>query len=191
MRGRMLELANDNVRTSGAMRGHLLPCNRPNGRGGASAVGCFRGEQAETQDEGGGRRVAGRRRCRRAGAQASAGLPSAAVSEAPESAAPEPPVFEERRRTPDRRQAGRRREDSSFYLRTAAAAAVAICGGLAIVYLFFAALGAVDIEEAAVATAVALVMGTVWLAGYFVRHRQLSGGSPRTTDQLDRERRGF
>jgi hypothetical protein len=103
----------------------------------------------------------------------------------------EPPVFEERRRTPDRRQGERRREDKSFYLRTAAAAAVAVCGGLAIVYLFFAAFGAIDIEEAVVATTIAVVMGLVWLGGYFVRHRQVAGSAPRGTDRFDRERRGF
>lgn len=103
----------------------------------------------------------------------------------------EPPVFEERRRIPDRRQAERREADRSFYLRTAAAAAVAICGGLAIVYLFFAAFGAIDIADAAVATAIAVVMGAVWLGGYLVRHRQMRGAAPRATDRIDRERRGF
>jgi small-conductance mechanosensitive channel len=100
-------------------------------------------------------------------------------------------VIEERRRTPERRQADRRREDRSFYLRTAAAAAVAVCGGLAIVYLFFAAFGAIDLEEALVATTVAVVMGLVWLGGYFVRHRQASGESLAQGERLNRERRGF
>jgi hypothetical protein len=103
----------------------------------------------------------------------------------------EPPVVEERRRTPDRRQLERRAEDRSRYLRTAAAAAVAICGGLSIVYLFFAAFGAIDIEEALAATVVAVVMGVVWLGGYFVRHRQASGPGLPPTERLNRERRGF
>jgi small-conductance mechanosensitive channel len=103
----------------------------------------------------------------------------------------EPPVFEERRRTPDRRQAERRSEDRSFYLRTAAAAAVAVCGGLAIVYLFFAAFGAIDIEEALVATTIAVVMGLVWLGGYVVRHRQAAGREAAAVDRVGRERRGF
>ncbi len=102
-----------------------------------------------------------------------------------------PPIVEERRRTADRRQRSRRAEDRSFYLRTAAAAAVAVCGGLSIVYLFFAALGAIDIEEALVATAVAVVMGLVWLGGYFVRHRQGDGAVAEATDRVNRERRGF
>ena len=112
-------------------------------------------------------------------------LPSAAVEGV------EPPVFEERRVTPDRRQLERRREDRSFYLRTAAAAAIAICGGLAIVYLFFAAFGAIDVGDAVVATTIAVVMALVWLGGYLVRHRQLGAGAQRTTDKIDRERRGF
>ena len=102
----------------------------------------------------------------------------------------EPPVVEERRRTPDRRQLERRVEDRSRYLRTAAAAAVAICGGLAIVYLFFAAFGAIDLEEALAATVVAIVMGLVWLGGYFVRHRQADRALGQY-ERLNRERRGF
>ena len=103
----------------------------------------------------------------------------------------EPPVVEERRRTPDRRQLERRAEDRSRYLRTAASAAVAICGGLSIVYLFFAAFGAIDIEEALAATIVAVVMGLVWLGGYFMRHRQAAGRAGDLTDRINRERRGF
>jgi hypothetical protein len=100
----------------------------------------------------------------------------------------EPPVVEDRRRNPDRRQGDRRADDTSRYLRMAASAAVAVCGGLSLVYLFFAALGAVDLEEALAATVVAVVMGLVWLAGYLVRHRQVTAA---TTDRVNRERRGF
>ena len=112
------------------------------------------------------------------------------VGELPD--ADEPPVVEERRSIPDRRQYERRAEDTSRYLRTAAAAAVAICGGLAVLYLFFAALGAVDIEDAAAATAVAVVMALVWLGGYYVRHRAAQRApTPGAVDQQNRERRGF
>lgn len=103
----------------------------------------------------------------------------------------EPPVVEERRRVPDRRQSDRRAQDRSRYLRTAASAAVAICGGLAIVYLFFAAFGAIDLAEALAATVIAVVMGLVWLGGYFVRHRQAGDGEAALTDRVNRERRGF
>ena len=102
-----------------------------------------------------------------------------------------PPIVEERRRTPDRRQGERRAEDRSRYLRTAASAAIAICGGLSIVYLFFAAFGAIDVEDALGATAVAVVMGLVWVGGYFVRHRQAVKAEGRTADRINRERRGF
>jgi hypothetical protein len=105
--------------------------------------------------------------------------------------AAEPPVVEERRRMPDRRQGERRAEDRSRYLRTAAAAAIAICGGLSVVYLFFAAFGAIDLEEALGATVVAIVMGFVWLGGYFVRHRQATGPESRVTARREQERRGF
>lgn len=93
---------------------------------------------------------------------------------------------------PDRRQASRRAADRSFYLRTAAAAAVAVCGGLSIVYLFFAAFGAIDIEDALVATAVAVVMGLVWIGGYLARHRQGAGSAAlEASERVNRERRGF
>ena len=100
----------------------------------------------------------------------------------------EPPVFEERRRVPDRRQAERRAEDQSRFIRMAAAAAVAVCGGLVVVYLFFAAIGTIDFGEAAAATVVALVLAAVWVGGYWFRHRTMSPGAP---SHVDRERRGF
>ncbi|MEA2475512.1 MAG: hypothetical protein QOE06_3427 [Thermoleophilaceae bacterium] len=104
----------------------------------------------------------------------------------------EPPVVEERRRVPDRRQSERRAEDRNRYVRNAAAAAVAVCGGLSIVYLFFAALGAIDIADALVATAIAIVMGLVWLGGYLVRHRETTTGpEAAVSDRAGRERRGF
>jgi putative flippase GtrA len=101
-----------------------------------------------------------------------------------------PPVVEDRRRTPDRRQSERRAADRNRYVRNAAAAAVAVCGGLSIVYLFFAALGAVDLTDALLATGVAVVMGMVWLAGYLVRHRETAADAA-LTDRVGRERRGF
>jgi polyferredoxin len=102
----------------------------------------------------------------------------------------EPPVFEERRRIPDRRQSERRTEDQSRYLRTAAAAAIAICGGLSIVYMFFAAIGAVNLKNALAATITAIVLALVWFAGYYIRHRAAAGRSS-SIQPLDRERRGF
>jgi hypothetical protein len=101
-----------------------------------------------------------------------------------------PLVVEERRRIPDRRRSERRAEDRR-YRRTVAAAAVALCGGLSVVYLFFAAFGAIDLEEALAATVVALAMALVWTAGHLVRHRQATGPAGQVTDRIDRERRGF
>ena len=116
--------------------------------------------------------------------------PGSDVPEQPPRAADQP-VVEERRRIPDRRQSERRAEDRSRYLRTAAAAAIAICGGLSVVYLFVAAFGAIDMEEALGATVVAIVMGLVWVGGYFVRHRQAAGPEARITTRREQERRGF
>jgi hypothetical protein len=100
----------------------------------------------------------------------------------------EPPLVEERRRIPDRRRSERPVVDRSRYLRTAAAAAAGLCGGLAAVFLFFAALGAIDLTEALGATAVAVALGGVWVGGRLVRRRE-AGGKP--ADRIDRERRGF
>src|SRR5690349_18937497 len=61
-----------------------------------------------------------------------------------------------------RRQAPRRAEDRNKLLREMAALVIALCGGLAVIYLFFAAMGAVDIGEAAMASAIALGLGLVW-----------------------------
>jgi len=99
-----------------------------------------------------------------------------------------PPVFEERRRTPERRRRDRRAEDHTRFVRTGAAAAIAICGGLVVVFLFFAAIGAFRFRDAAAATLVTIVMATVWLAGYWYRHRSIG---PRGPSPVDRERRGF
>ena len=100
----------------------------------------------------------------------------------------EPPVFEERRRTPDRRRRDRRVEDRTRFVRTGAVAVLAICGGLVVVFLFFAAIGAFRFRDAAVATVVTIVMATIWLAGYWYRHRSIGPGGP---SPMDRERRGF
>jgi high-affinity Fe2+/Pb2+ permease len=98
-----------------------------------------------------------------------------------------PHAFEERR-APERRSYERRAEDRTLLVRTAASAALAICGGLTLVYLFFAALGAVDFGEAAVASTVAVVLALVWFAGYWWRHRAERASVP---NREDRERRGF
>src|SRR5690349_20535299 len=109
-----------------------------------------------------------------------------------------PPPTEEHRRGYDRRstrsiggrrQAPRRDEDRNKLLREMAALVIALCGGLAVIYLFFAAMGAVDIGEAATASAIALGLGVVWpLAfGWRLRTQAARSAGPRA----DKERRGF
>ena len=101
----------------------------------------------------------------------------------------EPPVVEERRQPADRRgSVGRRAEDRTQFIRTAAAAALAVCGGLVVVFIFFWALGAVDIKDAAAATIATVVFALIWLAGFLFRSRQEGYALAQRTD---RERRGF
>jgi hypothetical protein len=71
--------------------------------------------------------------------------------------------------------------------RTAIAVLMAICGGLAALYLFFAFVGTVDLGRAAAASIVALALASVWLVGALNRARI---GATRVQRQ-DRERRGF
>jgi hypothetical protein len=107
----------------------------------------------------------------------------------------EPPVLDrspapapaERPPRRERRGFTRRAEDHSQLLHATVSMLVAICGGLAVVFLFFAALGAVNLKDALAATVIALVMGGVWFAGFYYRHRTEAG----RTQWRDRERRGF
>jgi ABC-type transport system involved in cytochrome bd biosynthesis fused ATPase/permease subunit len=106
-------------------------------------------------------------------------------TEAPET---QPPPPEERRRGPDRRDTyGRRAEDRAKRVRDIAATLLAFCGGLAVLYLFFAAIGAVDLGEALVFTIAAAALAILWLLGAWQRSR--SGAAIVT--RPDRERRGF
>jgi hypothetical protein len=83
--------------------------------------------------------------------------------------------------------AGRRAEDRAERFRSLAAAILALCGALSVIYFLFAALGAVDLAEAAVGSGIALVLALLWLAGAWQRSR--TGGAMVTRG--DRERRGF
>jgi ABC-type transport system involved in cytochrome bd biosynthesis fused ATPase/permease subunit len=90
--------------------------------------------------------------------------------------------------TSERRSGGgRRAEDRGERFRNLAAGLLALCGALSVIYFLFAALGAVDIGEAAVGSAIAVVLALLWLAGAWQRAR--SGGGFATRG--DRERRGF
>jgi Na+-driven multidrug efflux pump len=69
---------------------------------------------------------------------------------------------------------------------------MAICGGLAVLFVFFWALGAINVEDAVAATIVAVVLAAVWLFGLLYRRRQIEEDlvAQRVSKQ-DRERRGF
>ena len=82
---------------------------------------------------------------------------------------------------------GRRAEDRTERMRSLAAGVLALCGALSVIYFLFAALGAVDVAEAAVGSGIAIVLALLWLAGAWQRAR--SGGALAT--RPDRERRGF
>ena len=103
----------------------------------------------------------------------------------PQSATPPPPPPPPP--TGERRAHTRRDEDRSELLRTVVATLIAVCGGLAAIYLFFAAMGAVDLGDAVVATIIAIVMGLIWLGAFYYRQRNNAG----RVQWRDRERRGF
>lgn len=88
------------------------------------------------------------------------------------------------RLAPDR---PRRRTDANEKLRSVAAALLALCGALSIVYFAVAAVGAVDLADAALASGIALLLALLWLAGMWQRSRSNAGMATRG----DRERRGF
>lgn len=108
---------------------------------------------------------------------------------------PAPPPDAERRATDrrstisigGRRRAPRRAADRAKLLRSMAALVFALCGGLAVVYLFFAAIGTIDIGEAVTASVIALGLGLVWMIGFGWRIRSEAFRAQRP----DRERRGF
>ena len=105
------------------------------------------------------------------------------------------PVTPERRETDrrstmslgGRRRAPRRAADRARLLRDMAALVFALCGGLAVVYLFFAAFGAIDFSEALTASVIALGLGLIWMIGFGYRIRTHAYRAQRG----DRERRGF
>lgn len=103
----------------------------------------------------------------------------------------EPPVLDQHgaraAQQSERREYTRRREDHHSLPRIAISMLLAICGGLSVVFLFFAAMGAIDIGDAVAATVIAAVMGLVWFAGFYYRHRTDAG----RVQWRDRERRGF
>jgi hypothetical protein len=91
----------------------------------------------------------------------------------------------------DERRAGppRRYEDRNQRFREIAATLLAFSGGLAILFLFFALIGAVDVGEASGLAIAALAFALIWLFGVWLRHR--SGVDVGRVTREDRERRGF
>ena len=86
-----------------------------------------------------------------------------------------------------RRRAPRRAADRAKLLRDMAALVFALCGGLAVVYLFFAAFGAIDFDETLTASLIAIGLGLIWMIGFGYRLRTKADRVQRG----DRERRGF
>ena len=104
----------------------------------------------------------------------------------------EPPVLDQHGmpagRQPERDPYVREEEEHGNLLRGVVSLLFAVCGGLAIIFLFFAAMGAVDLGDAIAATVIAIVAGLVWFGGFYYRHRT---GEVRLAERRDRERRGF
>ncbi|MFL5825566.1 MAG: hypothetical protein ACJ76V_03490 [Thermoleophilaceae bacterium] len=72
-------------------------------------------------------------------------------------------------------------------LRPYMATALAVCGGLAALYLFFCAVGAIDPTSALPATVAAIALAALWAIGFAHRVRN----QPPQSQRFDRERRGF
>jgi putative flippase GtrA len=88
----------------------------------------------------------------------------------------------------DRRSGvGRRQADRAERMRELAAFAVAMCGGLAVLYVFFVAIGTVDVGDAMVATIGAIVLALIWLIAFWRRMKT----NALVAQRPDRERRGF
>jgi hypothetical protein len=90
---------------------------------------------------------------------------------------------------PPREGPPRRYADRYGRFRELPALLIAFSGGLAIMFLFFAAIGAVDIGNA-VGTAIAAgVFALIWVVGIWLRWRSRDDTARLT--RADRERRGF
>ena len=72
-------------------------------------------------------------------------------------------------------------------LRILVAATIALCGGLALLYFVFAAIGAVDLAEASTFTIIAVILALIWFVAFVLRYR--TGAIQ--VQRPDRERRGY
>lgn len=64
---------------------------------------------------------------------------------------------------------------------------ISLCGGLALLYFLFAAIGRVDFAESQTTTIIAGAMALIWFIAFIVRRRT---GALRV-QRADRERRGY
>ena len=96
-------------------------------------------------------------------------------------------VSSERRSDVDRRGGLRREADRSQRMREMVAFAIALCGGLAVLFLFFVVVGTIAVGNAAIATAAAVILAAIWLFGFWQRMRT----NATFVQRPDRERRGF
>lgn len=111
------------------------------------------------------------------------------VTEPPPQQGFEPASTPPERRAPGDDSIGRRAADRTQFIRMAANAALAICGGLAVVFLFFWALGAIDAGDAVAATVIAILFALAWLGGFIYRQRHEAETRP--VNRAQRERRGY
>jgi ABC-type transport system involved in cytochrome bd biosynthesis fused ATPase/permease subunit len=93
----------------------------------------------------------------------------------------------DRRDSDDRRGALRRESDRADRMREMVAFAIAMCGGLAVLYLFFVAIGTIKIGDAVAATVAAVLLAAIWLFAFWRRMRS----NALVAQRPDRERRGF
>ena len=68
-----------------------------------------------------------------------------------------------------------------------AAFAIAMCGGLAVLFLFFVIVGTIEVGNAVGATVAAIVLAAIWLFGFWRRLKT----DATFVQRPDRERRGF
>ena len=80
-------------------------------------------------------------------------------------------------------------------LQIALALFISLCGGLALVYFLFAAVGRVDLAESETTTIIASVMAMIWFVAFLVRRQtdalSIDQEEIRCAERADRERRGY
>ena len=98
-----------------------------------------------------------------------------------------PPPASDRHARERRGRRPRTEEERAKLIRTSIVTVTWICGGLAVLFVFFWALGAVKPGNAIAATIVAIVFAVIWLWGQLYRRRHESA----IVQLHERERRGY